>query len=112
MIGAAFSFFSALVGTVGPAMAPFFLAFGLVKGGYIATEAASSAVMHIVKLPAYVAGGAVQPSALLVGFALGPVMVAGSLLGKRLVDRLPERVFVLIIETALTVVGVVFLVGG
>src|SRR6059036_1339735 len=34
-LGALFSFISALTGSVGPFMAPFFLAYGLVKGAYI-----------------------------------------------------------------------------
>jgi len=38
-LGAVFSFVSALVGSVGPLMAPFFLAYGLGKGAYIGTEA-------------------------------------------------------------------------
>ncbi|MGH2488340.1 MAG: TSUP family transporter, partial [Candidatus Limnocylindria bacterium] len=39
-VGAFFAFASALVGSVGPLMAPFFLAAGLVKSAYIGTEAA------------------------------------------------------------------------
>ncbi|MGC8549485.1 MAG: hypothetical protein ACP5M4_07275 [Acidobacteriaceae bacterium] len=43
-----------------------------------------------------------------IGLALGPVMIAGSFLGKRVVDRLPERVFVPIIEAVLMIAGLVF----
>ena len=52
-IGAGASFLSALLGSVGPIMAPFFLAYGLVKGAYIGTEALSTVVMHVTKLVAY-----------------------------------------------------------
>ncbi len=45
------------------------------------------------------------------GLALGPIMVAGSFAGKRLVDRLPERVFVAIIDLTLLAAGVLFLAG-
>ncbi len=34
-------------------MAPFFLAYGLVKGAYIGTKALSTVVMHVTKLGAY-----------------------------------------------------------
>jgi hypothetical protein len=44
---------SALLGSVGPLMAPFFLAHGLVKGVYIGTEALPTVVMHVTKLVAY-----------------------------------------------------------
>lgn len=52
-LGAASGLGSALVGSVGPFVAPFFLAQGLVRGAYIGTEAASAVVMHLVKLVVY-----------------------------------------------------------
>jgi uncharacterized protein len=112
LIGAGFSFASALLGSVGPLMAPFFLAYGLVKGAYIGTEAAATVVMHVVKLFAYTGTAVLSVPAAAVGLALGPVMVAGSFLGKRIVDRLPERAFVLVIEAVLVVAGLTFLIGG
>jgi uncharacterized membrane protein YfcA len=39
-------------------------------------------------------------------------MVLGSFLGKRIVDRLPEKVFVAIIELVLIVAGAMFLIRG
>ena len=111
-IGAGASFLSALLGSVGPLMAPFFLAYGLVKGAYISTEALSTVVMHVAKLVAYHQTSILTKHAILVGLALGPIMVFGSFLGKKIVDRLPERVFVLIIEITLLVAGAMFLVRG
>jgi uncharacterized membrane protein YfcA len=111
MIGAASSFLSALLGSVGPLMAPFFLAYGLVKGAYIGTEALSTVVMHLAKLIAYCESAVLPLHAILSGLALGPIMVAGSFAGKRVVDRLPERVFVVIIDLTLLAAGVLFLVG-
>lgn len=111
-IGAGASFLSALLGSVGPIMAPFFLAYGLVKGAYIGTEALSTVVMHVTKLVAYRQTAVLTGGAVLIGLALGPIMVFGSWLGKRIVDRLPEKVFVAIIEGVLIVAGVLFLVRG
>jgi uncharacterized membrane protein YfcA len=111
-IGAGASFLSALLGSVGPIMAPFFLAFGLVKGAYIGTEALSTVVMHVTKLVAYRQSSILTRIDVLTGLALGPLMILGSFLGKRIVDRLPERVFVLIIELVLIVAGFWFLVRG
>ncbi len=111
-IGAGFGFASALLGSVGPLMAPFFLAYGLVKGAYIGTEAASTVVMHIVKLVAYGGTAVLTVSAAALGLALGPLMVLGSFIGKRIVDRLPEHVFVWIIEGVLIIAGLAFLIGG
>jgi uncharacterized membrane protein YfcA len=110
LIGAASSFLSALLGSVGPLMAPFFLAYGLVKGAYIGTEALSTVVMHVAKLIAYRGSAILSLLAIQTGVAMGPIMVAGSFAGKRIVDRLPERVFVLIIDLTLLAAGVMFLV--
>jgi uncharacterized membrane protein YfcA len=111
-IGAGASFLSALLGSVGPIMAPFFLAFGLLKGAYIGTEALSTVVMHATKLVAYRQTAVLTRSGLLIGLALGPIMVLGSFLGKKIVDRLPEKVFVAIIELVLIVAGAMFLIRG
>lgn len=111
-LGAGSSFLSALLGSVGPLMAPFFLAYGLVKGAYIGTEAMATVVMHVSKLVAYRQAAVLSGAAVLVGLALGPLMVAGSYAGKHIVDRLPERVFVVIIEAVLVVAGLLFLIRG
>jgi uncharacterized protein len=112
VIGAGFSFLSALVGSVGPVMAPFFLAIGLVKGAYIGTEALATVVMHVTKLAAYGTGALLTFQTVAIGLALAPLMVLGSYLGKRVVDRLSERAFMLVIDTTLILAGAAFLVGG
>lgn len=111
-IGAASAFLSALVGSVGPLMAPLFLGYGLVKGAYIGTEAMATVVMHVTKLIAYREGSVLSARAALAGLALGPLMIAGSWTGKRIVDRIPGRVFVLLIEATMVAAGVLFLVRG
>jgi len=111
LIGAGSSFLSALLGSVGPLMAPFFLAYGLVKGAYIGTEALSTVVMHVAKLFAYRESAILPVHAVEMGLALGPVMIAGSFAGKRVVDRLPEKVFVFLIDATLLAAGLLFLFG-
>jgi uncharacterized membrane protein YfcA len=112
VLGAGSSFLSALVGSVGPIMAPFFLAYGLVKGAYIGTEALATVVMHVTKLIAYEGTSVLTPHAVLMGLVLGPVMIVGSYVGKRIVDRIPEHVFVWLIEATLVLAGTWFLVAG
>ncbi len=111
-IGAIFSFLSALLGSVGPIMAPFFLAYGLVKGAYIGTEASATVVMHVTKLVAYGGTSILTSANVMAGLALGPIMVFGSFVGKRVLDRLPEQVFVWLIEATLILAGLGFLIGG
>jgi len=112
VIGAVFSFLSALLGSVGPIMAPFFLAYGLVKGAYIGTEAFATVVMHVTKLVAYGGTAILTLQNVAAGLALGPIMVLGSFIGKKILDRVPERLFVLLIEGTLLVAGLGFLIFG
>ena len=112
VIGVVFSFLSALLGSVGPIMAPFFLAYGLVKGAYIGTEAFATVVMHVTKLVAYGGTAILTLQSVAAGLALGPIMVLGSFIGKKILDRVPERLFVLLIEGILLVAGLGFLIFG
>ncbi len=112
VIGACASFLSALMGSVGPLMAPFFLAYGLVKAAYIGTEALATVVMHVAKLVAYQQAAVLPMASVRAGLALGPVMILGSWLGKQIVDRLSPRVFTAIIEVTMSAAGLLFLVRG
>ena len=109
LIGGVFAFVSALVGSAGPFLAPFFLSYGLVRGAFIGTESLATAIMHIAKMGTYGAAGAFTLHAAMAGLLLGPVMIAGSYLGKHVVDRMPERVFVGIVEIVLVLFGLYFL---
>jgi uncharacterized protein len=110
-VGAASGFGSALLGSVGPLTAPFFLAYGLVRDAYIGTEAACALVMHVTKLVAYGAGSLLGPGVLVLGLVLTPATLAGAWLGKRTVDRISDRVFVVLVETGLVVAGLLFVFG-
>jgi uncharacterized membrane protein YfcA len=112
ILGAASSFVSALVGTIGPLLVPFFLAYGLVKGAFIGTEALSTVVIQVVKLGTYAGTAVLTPLSVAVGAGLAPVMIAGSLFGKRVLDGLSDRVFVLIVEATMVIAGITFLLGG
>ncbi len=112
IVGGVFGFISALVGSAGPFLAPFFLAYGLTRGAYIGTEALATAIMHVTKMATYGAGGAFSCRALFWGAILGPIMIVGSYAGKRIIDRLPDRVFVVVIEVLLVAFGLLFILRG
>jgi uncharacterized membrane protein YfcA len=112
VLGAIFSFLSALLGSVGPIMIPFFLAYGLVKGALIGTEAFATVVMHVTKLAVYGGTAVLTRRGFAIGLVLGSIMIVGSYAGKRLLDRLPEKVFILLVEATLVIAGVNFLIRG
>ena len=111
-VGSMLGFLSALLGSVGPLAAPFFLSYGLVGGAYIGTEALTAVVMHVVKLGVYRGYALVGGSSIAVGLSVGAVMILGSYLGKRLLERVPPHVFPWLIEAVLIVSGVQLLVFG
>ena len=110
-VGAVSGLGSALLGSVGPLTAPFFLAYGLARAAYIGTEAASALTMHLSKIAAYGAGELLTVRVLLFGVALTPATLAGAWVGKRIVGRISDRVFVLLVEFGLVAAGVLFLAG-
>jgi uncharacterized membrane protein YfcA len=110
-VGAASGLGSALLGSVGPLTAPFFLAYGLTRAAYIGTEAASALVMHLAKLGAYGAGDLLTAKVLWYGAALTPATLAGAWVGRSIVDRVSDRVFVHLVEAGLVVAGALFLAG-
>ena len=67
--------------------------------------------MHVAKLIAYRESAILPLHSILMGLALGPIMIVGSFAGKRVVDKLAERAFVLIIDLTLLAAGVLF-IGG
>lgn len=111
LVGAASGLGSALLGSVGPLTAPFFLAAGLTRAAYIGTEAASALVMHLSKLAAYGAGDLLTGPVLGYGAALTPATLLGAWAGRRLVGRLSERAFVALVEAGLVAAGLLFLAG-
>ncbi|MGW4528799.1 sulfite exporter TauE/SafE family protein [Amycolatopsis sp. NPDC004378] len=111
LVGAASGLGSALLGPVGPLTAPFFLALGLTRGAYIGTEAASALTMHFTKIATYGAGDLLTRQVLLFGLALTPATLLGAWAGKKILGRISERVFVLLVELGLIAAGALFLAG-
>jgi uncharacterized membrane protein YfcA len=108
-LGGAIGLLSALVVTTGPVITPFFLGYGLRRGAYIATEAACALAMHAVRGAGFAALALLNREAVLLGLTLGATMFVGAWCGRRLVDRMSERAFLVAIEVLLVLMGVHFL---
>ncbi|MDZ5443637.1 MULTISPECIES: sulfite exporter TauE/SafE family protein [Micromonospora] len=110
-VGAASGLGSALLGSVGPLTAPFFLAYGLTRAAYVGTEAAAALTLHLSKTVGYAAAGLIGRDVLLLGAALTPATLAGAWVGRRVVGRISDRVFVVLVEAGLVVAAVLLLAG-
>jgi uncharacterized membrane protein YfcA len=110
-VGAASGLGSALLGSVGPLTAPFFLAAGLTRAAYIGTEAASALILHLTKTATYGAAELLTGQVLLYGIVLTPATLLGASVGKRIVGRISDRVFVLLVEIGLLAAAGLFLIG-
>jgi uncharacterized protein len=111
IIGGAAGLGSSLLGAAGPLAAPFFLAYGLVGGAYIGTEAAASLVIHLTKVIAYGTTSLVSPKVLLLGAALAPAVTAGTWAGKKTLLRMSSRIFVAVMDVGILVAGILLLIG-
>ncbi len=109
LLGVATGFLSALVATTGPVVTPFFLAYGLRRGVYIGTEAVCALGMHLTRGIVFARYALLTWDTVLVGLVLGSTMFAGSWAGRRLIDRISERAFLVVIEALLIAMGLKFL---
>jgi uncharacterized membrane protein YfcA len=110
LLGAATGLLSALVAATGPVNMPFFLGYGLRRGAFIGTEAVCSVAVHITKVVVYGRYALVTPETGALGLAMGAVMFVGAFLGRRILDRMTERSFVVALEILVAGLGLLFLV--
>jgi hypothetical protein len=101
-LGGVFGLLSVLVVTIGPLTAPFFLSYGLRRGSFIATEAVCTLGMNVTRGIAFARYALLGWDTVALGMLLGSTMIAGAWAGRRLLDRMSDRIFLMILE-ALTV---------
>ncbi len=99
--GAGVGFLSALAGSAGPLAAATFLGLDLPARAYVASEATTSVFLHVTKSITYGRYAALTLTDCLSGLALGGSLVLGSWTGRKLIDRLAERWYALLIDLLL-----------
>lgn len=104
--GLVIGFLTGLMVSTGPISVPVFLAHGLVKGAFIATEAASSLLIYGSKLVVFEQFGFLPVDILLKGLISGSALMCGSWLAKRLVLKLSTDRFLHLMD------GLMLLSGG
>jgi hypothetical protein len=91
--GVTAGFATMVANAAGPVMSMYLLAKRLPKEEFIATGAWFFFLINLSKLPVYGARGLIGARSLVFDAILLPVVVAGSLLGRAIVARLPQKAF-------------------
>ena len=109
LAGAVIGFLTGIVVSTGPLSVPVFTAYGLVKGAFIATEAASSLALYISKAITFRSFGALPTDILLKGLIAGSSVMAGTYTARLIVERLSVAVFQHLLEVVMLVSGLALL---
>ena len=107
--GALIGFLTGVVVSTGPLSVPVFTAYGLVKGAFIATEAASSLALYISKAITFRSFGALPTDILLNGLIAGSSVMGGTYTARLIVERLSVTVFQHLLEAVMLVSGLALL---
>src|SRR5262249_20386065 len=87
LAGAGIGFLTGVVVSTGPLSVPAFTAYGLVKGAFIASEAAGSLALYISKALTFRQFGALPLDIVLKGLISGSAVIAGAYTPRPLVER-------------------------
>ena len=109
LVGGVIGFITGIVVRTGPINAPFILAYGLVKGAYLATEAMGSLAIYVAKAITFRSLGALPVEIIVKGLIIGSSLVAGAFIAKRIVIKLDPQKFRLMMDGLLMVAGLTML---
>ena len=112
LVGAGIGFLSGMVASTGPINTPFYLAYGLVKGGYLATEALGSMAIGITKAVVFQRFNALPWETVARGVVIGATLMIGSRLAKGFVLRLDAQRFRALMDCLLAGAGLMLLWGA
>jgi uncharacterized membrane protein YfcA len=110
LAGGTSGFVAGLIGTGGALRGAALNAFGTPKVHYIATAAAIALVVDATRIPIYFSQGFLSAEYYRYIPLLLIAAIVGSLMGKRIVDRVPQERFQLVVIVAVILVGAKFVV--
>ena len=103
--GAAIGYLTGIVVSTGPLSVPLFLFYGLTKGAFLATEAASSLGIYVSKSVTFQRFGALPVEVAVQGLIAGASLMAGAFVAKRFVLRLEPEVFRIMMDVIMIAAG-------
>ena len=110
--GAVIGYITGIVVSSGPLSVPLFLFYGLAKGAFLATEAASSLGLYVTKSIVFERFGALNVDVFLKGLIAGSSLMVGSFVAKRFVTRLDANTFRYVMDVVMIAAGVSMLWSG
>ena len=103
--GAVIGFLTGIVVSTGPLSVPLFLFYGVTKGAFLATEAASSLGIYLSKSVTFERFGALTSDIALKGVIAGSSLMFGAFIAKRFVLRLEPDAFRLVMDGIMLAAG-------
>ena len=103
--GAVIGYLTGIVVSTGPLSVPLFLFYGLNKGAFLATEAASSLGLYLSKSVTFERFGALTPDVALKGLIAGSSLMFGAFIAKRFVLHLEPDIFRLLMDGIMLIAG-------
>ena len=103
--GAVIGYLTGIVVSTGPLSVPLFLFYGLTKGAFLATEAASSLGLYISKSITFQRFGALTADVALQGLIAGSSLMFGAFIAKRFVLRMDADAFRLVMDGIMLLAG-------
>jgi hypothetical protein len=104
--GALIGYLTGIVVSTGPLSVPLFLFYGLARGAFLATEAASSLGLFVSKSVIFQRFGALTSDVALKGLIAGSSLTIGAFVAKRFVLRLDPDRFRLVMDGIMLLAGV------
>jgi uncharacterized membrane protein YfcA len=105
-LGFIVSFFSTMIGAVGPVLNPFYLNYGLDKEKMISTKTINSFIIGLVQISSYTAIGALKGDLWFYGIILGAGASFGNWIGKTLLKRFSSHTFRKFVIALMVISGV------
>jgi uncharacterized membrane protein YfcA len=98
LIGAFVGFLTGIVVSTGPITVPVFMGYGLVKGAFLATEAAGSLAVYGAKVSVFEHFGALPVRVIVNGLITGTSIMLGTFGARRIVTRMSPHTFRLVVD--------------
>jgi uncharacterized membrane protein YfcA len=110
--GAVIGYLTGIVVSTGPLSVPLFLFYGLTRGAFLATEAASSLGLYLSKSVTFERFGALTGDIALQGLIAGSSLMAGAFIAKRFVLQIDANMFRLVMDGIMLAAGISVLLSA